>query len=347
MADPTVVHADAADGTFSATGATNWDKNHTITGLLNADSPTFAGLTLSGLTASRLVATDSSKALTSTVSGLSPTFTGLTLSGLTQYRLVLVGASGVLSDSANLTFGAATGQGLVMAAGTATTDVAALSITRTNNDSSITKGVEIIFTDGTSAAGFLPINVLGGAAGATTLFKVDKSGNGTLGGNLTITGGFSTITGGASIFIDSNGSGSINLRPNGGYGLGVSNAGAVYLNPFGIGASTFMDNVPPTIASGFGTNPSIVASNGTAAFTVNVGTGGTATGGVLTMPAAKNGWAAKVENITAVAANRGDQRTVITATTTTSITVQNQTISTGAALAWTASDVLQIMCLGY
>lgn len=99
----------------------------------------------------------------------------------------------------------------------------------------------------------------------------------------------------------------------------------------------------PTIASGFGTSPSVVASNGTAAFQINVGTGGTASSGVITMPAATTAWNGSVENRTAVAANRGDQRTVITASTTTSITVQNQTISTGAALAWTASDVLHFV----
>ena len=102
-------------------------------------------------------------------------------------------------------------------------------------------------------------------------------------------------------------------------------------------------SVAPTVASGFGTSPSIVASNGSAAFQVNVGTGGTASSGVITMPPAATAWNGSVENRTAVAANRADQRTVITASTTTSLTVQNQTISTGAALAWTASDVLHFV----
>ncbi len=103
----------------------------------------------------------------------------------------------------------------------------------------------------------------------------------------------------------------------------------------------------PTIASGFGTSPSIVANNGTIAFVVNVGTGGTASAGVITLPTATTGWICHVENITAVAANRADQRTVQTASSTTSITVQNQTVSTGAALAWTASDKLVIIARAY
>lgn len=102
----------------------------------------------------------------------------------------------------------------------------------------------------------------------------------------------------------------------------------------------------PTISSAFGASPS-VAAGAAGAFTVNVGTGGAATGGVIAMPTATTGWICQVENRTAVAANRGDQRTVQTATTTTTVTVQNQTISTGAALAWTASDVLALSCLGY
>lgn len=103
----------------------------------------------------------------------------------------------------------------------------------------------------------------------------------------------------------------------------------------------------PTIGSGFGTSPTIPNNNGTMAFTVNVGTGGTATNGVITMPAATTGYNCHVENRTAVDANRGDQRTVQIATTTTSVTVENQTISTGAALAWTASDILALVCVGY
>jgi hypothetical protein len=100
----------------------------------------------------------------------------------------------------------------------------------------------------------------------------------------------------------------------------------------------------PTISSGFGTSPSIVSSNGTSIFKVNVGTGGTATGGVIAMPAAATDWVCDVKNITALAANRANQWTVQTASTSTSVTVQNQTISTGAALAWTASDILLLKC---
>lgn len=103
----------------------------------------------------------------------------------------------------------------------------------------------------------------------------------------------------------------------------------------------------PTIGSGFGTSPSVVASNGTAAFTINVGTGGSASAGVVSMPTATTGWACEVSDRTASAANTADKHTVQTATTTTTVTVQNQTISSGAAAGWAASAVLQLMCRGY
>lgn len=123
-------------------------------------------------------------------------------------------------------------------------------------------------------------------------------------------------------------------------GFGVDNVGHTTA---GILADS---SAAPTISSGFGTSPSIVA-NGAIAGTINVGTGGVATGGVLTMPAATTGWVCNISNRTALAANRADQRTTQTATTTTTVTIQNQTISTGAALAWTASDVLTYQCRAY
>lgn len=118
-----------------------------------------------------------------------------------------------------------------------------------------------------------------------------------------------------------------------------------YVNQISLGANLLLSVTAPTVSSGFGASPSI---SGTAAsFRVNVGTGGTATGGVLTMPTAATGWNCHVENLTGTAANRADQRTVQMASTTASVTIQNQTVSTGAALAWTASDVVSLVCAAY
>ena len=103
----------------------------------------------------------------------------------------------------------------------------------------------------------------------------------------------------------------------------------------------------PTISSGFGTSPSVSQNNGTAGFTINVGTGGSASGGTVGMPTATNAWTCHVQNVTAQAANRADQHTVQTGGTASTVSVQNQTISTGAALAWTASDTIRLSCFAY
>ena len=95
--------------------------------------------------------------------------------------------------------------------------------------------------------------------------------------------------------------------------------------------SLFSSTVAPAISSGFGTSPSIVEQNGTAAFEVNVGTGGTAKSGVIGLPAAAHGWACQATDMTT---NDGTRETAFS---TTSVTLT-------AARAWTAGDVLLITC---
>ena len=99
----------------------------------------------------------------------------------------------------------------------------------------------------------------------------------------------------------------------------------------------------PTIASGFGASPSIASSNGTAAFTVNVGTGGSASSGVITLPAATTGWVLSCVDIT----NAATSVTVQTAGTTTSATIANYSRTTGLLTAWAASDVIRISAMAY
>lgn len=107
-----------------------------------------------------------------------------------------------------------------------------------------------------------------------------------------------------------------------------------------------MSATPPTVTSA-GSSPSISASNGSSTFRVNVGTGGVATTIVLAMPAATTGWNAYAENITGTAANRADSRVVVQSSTTNSLTLQYQTISTGAALAFTASDIVAVIAFAF
>ena len=150
--------------------------------------------------------------------------------------------------------------------------------------------------------------------------------------------GINAVTGFAANFIDFhvNGGGSVFSIQGG----GIVRAANYQFN----NQAQLLNSTAPTIASGFGTSPSIPNSNGTAAFTVNVGTGGAASSGVITMPAASHGWACFV------APNGTPQAAGVTysaPTSASSITLTNYTLTTGATLAWTASFVLQVSCFGY
>lgn len=118
-------------------------------------------------------------------------------------------------------------------------------------------------------------------------------------------------------------------------------AGTSYL----LNAKLLFSVTAPTISSGFGTSPTVPANNGTAVFTVNVGTGGVASTGVIAMPAAPStGWACHINNLSSQSATV--TLTKVTATTTTSITIGNYT-DVSASGPWNASDVLQLQCLPY
>ncbi len=91
----------------------------------------------------------------------------------------------------------------------------------------------------------------------------------------------------------------------------------------------------PTIGSGFGTNPAIVAG-GAVGFEVNVGTGGSATSGVIGLPTATTGWVCNCADIT----TPGATITRMTANSVSSCTVTNVTMATGSSVAWTDSDKL-------
>jgi hypothetical protein len=101
--------------------------------------------------------------------------------------------------------------------------------------------------------------------------------------------------------------------------------------PFSISQNLWISPTAPTISSGFGTSPSIVNSNGSAVFEVNVGTGGSATSGVIGLPVATNGWGCLVQDMNTNIVTRETAFTATSATLT-------------AASAWTASDKLIVQC---
>lgn len=97
----------------------------------------------------------------------------------------------------------------------------------------------------------------------------------------------------------------------------------------------------PTVSSGFGTSPSVTQNNGPSSFSVNVGTGGTASTGVVGLPAAPHAWACAPSDTGATPTGRTE---VTGPSSTTTVTVTNFSRTTGLALAWTASEVIQLSC---
>jgi hypothetical protein len=109
-------------------------------------------------------------------------------------------------------------------------------------------------------------------------------------------------------------------------------------------ATTYISATAPTLHSGFGSSPSVVHSNGTAVFTINVGTGGTATSGVIGLPKAMNGWAVHCDDITTQSTSVFVTKQTATSTTSATLT---QYSSAAAATPWAASDVLVCQAAAY
>src|ERR1035437_9190810 len=171
---------------------------------------------------------------------------------------------------------------------------------------------------------FLGFRTVGAGAADTNEIVIGANAVG-MGSNTTVIGNTSTI----GTYIPAGGlyvTGSISATTTMGYTHILSSATA------------------PTVSSGFGTSPTIPNNNGTAAFTVNVGTGGTASSGVITLPAASVGWAC---HVTPNGAPHAAAEVFSAPTSSTSITITNYTASSGIALAWPASTVLQVLCTAY
>lgn len=219
-----------------------------------------------------------------------------------------------------------------------------LNITGTWNTTGVVDAA--IFENITNTASGAASKLVDLQVGSTSQFAVDKVGNVTTLGTLAcglagttscvITGagsasGSATLTWPATAGTAANAIVSSNRFQANGY----NNNGGKLL----IGAAA------PTISSGFGTTPSVPNNNGPAAFTVNVGTGGTASTGVIAMGStATTGWACMV------APNGAPQAAAVTysaPTSTTTVTLTNYTLSTGVALAWTSGTVLQLECFAY
>ena len=219
------------------------------------------------------------------------------------------------------------------------------------NNSGIGNGVMRFATSGTE----------NDASGANTLYAVTGSRNSAHGAN-SLTGlvagsdfatngrraGYS-ITSGGNVTIDGSGVGSVTcVTVNNTILIGTSTTtdcpAATTTNWLNIGQAYYATLAKPTISSGFGTSPTVPSGTSSAAFTVNVGTGGTATSGVISFAtAAPTGWICHVTDRT----NVGTIVTASVSTSTTSATWTSYSRTTGLASAWAASDVLEATCNAY
>jgi len=110
---------------------------------------------------------------------------------------------------------------------------------------------------------------------------------------------------------------------------------------FSVGNSLVASSTLPTIASGFGTGPTILA-NSTFCFKIVVGTGGAANG-TITLPTAPNGWLAFAADVT----NGSTLFLQLTGSTATSVTFTSYSVTTGSAANMSAGDVVLVNCIAY
>jgi hypothetical protein len=172
-----------------------------------------------------------------------------------------------------------------------------------------TSGSLVTFAAGTGSTGFRLSDSNG------DVFTLGPSGG---------TGG--TTLGTSNLAVTLTGTGNIQLG---------SSANVSYL----MGANILWETAAhPTISSGFGTSPTVAHQNGSFAFEINVGTGGTASSGVIAFnTAAGDGWAVNCTDISTQSATVFLTKQTASSTTTATVTNYN---TSGAAAAWAASDLL-------
>ena len=126
------------------------------------------------------------------------------------------------------------------------------------------------------------------------------------------------------------------------YGQGGNALYAPYnASSLSIGNNLVASTTLPTISSGFGTSPTVTASN-TFCFKVVVGTGGAANG-TISLPTAPNGWLAFAADVT----SGSSLFLQLTGSTATSVTFTSYSVTTGAAANMSAGDVVLVNCIAY
>jgi hypothetical protein len=112
-----------------------------------------------------------------------------------------------------------------------------------------------------------------------------------------------------------------------------------------ISSNLLISATAPSVSSGFGTGASVTASNGTAAFRINVGTSNTGTG-IIGLPTATTGWNCYATDITTTSTTVSQTKQKATGSDTTHAALQNYTDISGTAV-WVDNDVLAVSCFAY
>jgi len=150
---------------------------------------------------------------------------------------------------------------------------------------------------------------------------------------------------GGAISLDSAGAGgAIEICANGGTNCVVRFMGTGGGIGMGANGNLLISNTAPTIAGAGcgGSAASIATNNGTAAFSINVGSTPT-TACTVTLPAAPNAWNCYATDITTQSTSIFLQKQTATGTTTATITNYN---TAGSATNLVASDIIQVSCFG-
>jgi len=119
---------------------------------------------------------------------------------------------------------------------------------------------------------------------------------------------------------------------------------ALRVSTITLGSNLSWSSAAPTISAGFGAGAAVTAGT-SASFRIDVGAASMS--GTVGLPTAATGWNCAVENLTATLANRADARTVQLSSTTATVVVESQTVSTGAAVNWSANDALALTCTAF
>jgi len=128
-------------------------------------------------------------------------------------------------------------------------------------------------------------------------------------------------------------------------GVGITQLAQFTGNGFALTGNLLFSGNVPTVVSGFGTTPSITG-NSSISFRVNVGTGGTATAGVIGFPLAANGWNSDISVFNPTLTNL-QQTTICNASSNVSITLTNVWTANAVVVAWPASTVLMVQATAY